>query len=218
MKKIALCLVIIMSFSILVSCNIFRLNTYNPDEIHYSIDEGSKIETLSTDMQAKIYNYAEDCKIFCINDYKNLINNKSFEELDPYIAITDTYVYDFSAIDTETTNTEDLKVIEMLQKLRRDKSLPVMYVEFFGYVSYYPGFQGLMLMPLQVLQNIGGYFIFGDETVISLPYRMMCATNYNYELPDGTVIINCGDAHSEELKGITVEWYNKTPTALKLYE
>ncbi len=198
----------------LTSCNGGGQNNNGGDDvsagIHYSVNVGTKIETLSEEKQLEIGNCVEDCKTFIINGYKE---STLPEGVDHYIAITDTFVYDFSSLDEVT---EDERVLNMLKSLREDEVCPIMYIEFSGYVSFFGS--NYKNIPLFNSGRMVGFFVFEDETFIALNYEKMCANIYYYAMPTNTVCINCGDKYSEELDANALEAYDKVLAHLKEYE
>jgi hypothetical protein len=221
-KALSLFLMFIMIASLglgLTSCGGGENNNGGDDAssgIHYSVNVGTKIEALSKEKQSKIDNYATDCKTFVINGYKDFAENRAQKELQPYIAITDTFVYDFSSIDKNAADKDLLKEVSAI--FREDKVLPLMYIEFSGYLSYYTiGGYNYKNISLAESNLMNGFLIFEDETVILGNYKRILKM-YGYNMPQSTLCINCGDKYSEELDANALELYDKALVHLKKYE
>lgn len=203
-----------LSLNILSCTTPSQTSEVNNNEIHYSINVGTKIDTLSNEKQALLDDYIEDCKIIFTNNYNELAKKAPVFEIGviPYLAFTDTFVYDFTTVDLSFSDSSDM--LKMLQSLREDKMLPIMYVELQGYCTFLPTYNSF----LQLDPNWCCLFIFEDRTFVNTSYITLSNRYVIFEMPKDTLIINCGDKYAEELNANSLSNYNKKLKTLKLYE
>lgn len=185
-------------------CNI--CNAADPNKIEYSVNFGTKIDTLSIFEQEMIDAYVADCKTL----YKAAYTPTALDtrmDLVPYISFTDVIVYDFRNVDESTLDSKSLTLWDILKNFYPE-SRPMMYVELAGYHAY---FDSDLLTPIQSGAIIYGFFIFEDETVIRQTYNRLGITVYVYKLFEGTTVINCGNKYSEEFNEQKFNaWINST--------
>ena len=214
MKKL---LITILSFIIILTCvGCSTPNTNGSNGISYSTNQGTKIDTLSTAKQQTIDKYVNDCKILYTLAYKEVRNNMATVQPLPYIAFTDTFVYDFSGVNFASPSAIDSNIIKRLQYLKDDQSLPIMYVEVLGYCSYFPDNYTITEIVATAINN--GFFIYADNTVVEATYHRICSATYTYKLLDGTTTINCGNKYAQELNHVQIKSFNLTPTTLTKYD
>lgn len=172
-------------------CNV--CNAADPNRIEYSVNFGTKIDTLSVSEQEIIDAYVIDCKTlykvgYAPTAFDTRLNSAS------YLSFTDVLVYDFRNVDENTLDSQSLTLWNVL-KTYYTESRPMMYVELAGYHAY---FNSDLLTPIQSGSIIYGFFIFEDETVIRQTYNRLCSTGYVYKLIEGTEFINCGNKYAED--------------------
>jgi len=207
MKKVIILLITLVLSSCFFACN--PTNSNNKNVITYSTNYGSKIENISKAKQTKINEYVVDCKTLFISAYKESVVEYI---TNPFIDFTDTFVYDFSTVNEASLNEPSTENWERIKKLHNSETTPIMYIELYGYCSYY----GDNYIP-HALSDIGvmnGFFIFEDNSVVSYTFRRICNYTYYYELINGTTVINCGDKYAEKTTSSYIKSFNKQPTKL----
>ena len=175
-------------------------NIANPNTIHYSINLGTKIETLSLNEQQLISEYVEDCQKLYTGTYAGYAcrywgNDNSFTTK-PYLLFTDTFVYDFRSADESNMDKNLLILWDSIKALSDGTSKPIMYIELCGYIQYFP--DEFTLTTLQDGNFMWGYFIYEDETVVPYSYKKIGNECYAYKIPEETEIINCGNKYADE--------------------
>ena len=186
----------LLSSIFILTVLIFTLSSCTgSDEIHYSVNEGTKIESLSTTEQELIDEYVQDCKtIFTANYTSQRVSYGEDDQVPSYISFTDTFVYDFRNLNESTMDKSSLALWNKIRELSESK--PIMYIELNGYAPFWLDYYTVTSLQLGSVQY--GYFIFEDESVVPYNYKYVCNTLYNYKLPNGTETINCGDKYAEE--------------------
>jgi hypothetical protein len=168
-------------------------NAADPKRIEYSVNFGTRIDTLSISEREIIDAYVADCKTLYKVGYAPITLDTRLD-LVPYLSFTDVLIYDFRDVDENTLDSKSLTLWENLKKYYTE-SRPLMYIELAGYHTY---FNSDILTPIQSGSIIYGFFIFEDETVIRQTYNRLCSTVYAYKLIEGTKFINCGDKYAED--------------------
>lgn len=185
-------------------CNI--CSAVDPNRIEYSVNLGTKIDTLSVSEQEMIDAYVADCKTLYKFGYAATALDTSLD-LVPYISFADVLVYDFRDVDENTLDSKSLVLWNNLKKYYIE-SRPMIYIELAGYHTY---FNSDIPTPIQSGSIIYGFFIFEDDTVISQTYNHLCRNAYVYKLIEGTKFINCGDKYTESFNEEQFNaWVNST--------
>ena len=73
---------------------------------------------------------------------------------------------------------------------------PLMYIQINGYCQYLSN--DYIATQLGETAIMNGFFIYNDNTVVPMPYKHVANQVYIYELPKGTVTINCGNKYSQK--------------------
>ncbi len=210
-KLLALFLATLMLFS-LVSCS----KNQGTNEIHYSVNQGVKIEKLSEKDQELIDRYVSDCKILYAQKCSEDIKNRDVKTV--YLAFNDVFVYDFRGLD-ETNLNEGTEGVWNVIKQLRNGATPIFYIELKGYNSYYNSEKtDNKISCFEESPYPGGFFVYEDNIVINYPYRQICNLAYQFAIPTDTKTINCGNKYAEELTKSDLQSYNETPKILNKYK
>ena len=214
MKRISIILTIcifVLLCTSLISCNKAKSDEESNEKeiIYYSTNIGTRIESLSKSDQEMIDSYAQDCVTIYIHSYEEgtAEQMESFGTFKRYLAITETFVYDFRDCNLESSE----KMLRMFTSLRTDEKTPIMYVELNGYISYYDNYINI---PISSSPIINGFFIFDDGTYVQLTYKLFATRFYLHNTPEGTVTINCGNKYSKEMNGGDFLVFNQEPKTL----
>ena len=209
MKKILFPIVLIIfcfCFSACEATNNGITNYGDKNGIIYSTNFGTKIEDLSINKQYTISNYVSDCKILLINDYKESISR--WQLANPYIDITDTFVYDFSNVNENDLDEESLSVWNSIKKMNNNEAKPLMYIQINGYCNYFS--DDYIVTQINETSLTNGYFIFKGNIVVPAHYRYISNALFSYQLPKGTTIINCGNKYSEKNTSTDIHNFDDT--------
>ena len=114
----------------------------------------------------------------------------------PYIDFTEVFAYDFNNVDESNLDDNSLLIWEEIKGLRNNEVKPLMYIQINGYCQYLPN--DYIATQLGETAIMNGFFIYNDNTVVPMPYRLVASRTYIYELPKGTVTINCGNKYSQK--------------------
>ena len=200
MKKILFLIVSIILCFCFSACGTSNNNaTNNGDEnrIIYSTNFGAKIESFSEEKQSEISNYVADCKVLFVNAYREKTNERHDGQItNPYIDFTDVFVYDFSNVIETTLDNNSLKVWKKIKELRNNEVKPLMYIQINGYCQYFSN--DYIATQLGETAIVNGFFIYNDNMVMPMPYQHVASSLYIFELPKGTVTINCGNKYSQK--------------------
>ncbi len=173
------------------------INNRDKNGIIYSTNFGAKIESFSEDKQAEISNYVADCKVLFVNAYREKVNEMHDGQItNPYIDFTDVFVYDFSNVIETTLDNDSLKVWKKIKELRNNEVKPLMYIQINGYCQYFSN--DYIATQLGETAIVNGFFIYNDNTVVSMSYQNVASYVYFYGVPKGTVTINCGNKYAQK--------------------
>ena len=209
MKKILFPIVFIIFCFCFSACEATNNNITNygdENRIIYSTNFGTKIEDLSNNKQSTISNYVSDCKILLVNSYKELINGRQLAN--PYIDITDTFVYDFSSVNENNLDEDSLSVWNSIKKMNNNEAKPLMYIQINGYCNFFS--DDYVATQISETSLIHGYFIFKGNIVVPASYHYISSSSFIYQLPKGTTIINCGNKYSEKNTSTDIHNFDDT--------
>lgn len=208
-KLISFTAVILLLVSMLSSC------TKN-SVIRYSTSQGTKIEKLTRYEQADIDEYVNDCKAIFTHGYADLLESQLRSIQEPYLAFTDTFVYDFRDVDESDMSKQSSMIWKNIKELNPNDAEPIMYIELCGYLKYWS--DDYVITSFNETAMLYGFFIFDDDTYAQNTYKRICNINYTFTLVDGAEIINCGDKYSEELDGDQVLDFDEDIERLELQD
>lgn len=200
MKKFLISIVFIILCFCFSACETTTNNAINNGDnngIIYSTNVGVKIDSFSETKQSEIGNYVADCEVLLVNSYKEVITDiHAGQIVNPYIDFTEVFVYDFSNVEETTLEDNSLLIWEQIKELRNNEAKPLMYIQINGYCQYFSN--DYIATQLGEINIMNGFFIYNDNTVVQMHYRMIANRLYIYDLPKGTVVINCGNKYSQK--------------------
>ena len=186
-------IILCFCFSACGTSNNNATNNGDEDRIIYSTNFGAKIESFSEEKQSQISNYVADCKVLVLIKYKERVKDYI---LDPFVDFTDVFAYDFNNVDESNLDDNSLLIWKEIKGLRNNEAKPLMYIEINGYCRYFSDYY--IATQLGEIAIVNGFFIYNDNTVVQILYRHVASYVYFYELPKGTVTINCGNKYSQK--------------------